>query len=67
MWAAKGTPPYTVYYWQADAVQGQASAVSVTRQVLRPIFITKTKIKTKMIPFRFIKTKTKTISFQKTK
>jgi len=33
----------------------------------RRIFVTKTKIKTKMIPFRFIKTKTKTISFQKTK
>jgi len=31
----------------------------------RPICVTKTKIKTKIIPFRFIKTKTKTISFQK--
>jgi len=31
----------------------------------RPILVMKTKIKTKMTPFRFIKTKTKTISFQK--
>jgi len=37
----------------------------VNLRVTRPIFVTKTKIKTKMIPFRFIKTKTKTISFQK--
>jgi len=33
----------------------------------RPIFGTKTKIKTQMISFRFIKTKTKTISCQKRK
>lgn len=30
-WAAKGTPPYTVYYWLADAVHGQADAISVIR------------------------------------
>jgi len=33
----------------------------------RSIFVTKTKIKTKIISFRFIKTRIKTISFQKTK
>jgi len=30
-WAAKGTPPYTVRYWLADAVRGQEDAVSVIR------------------------------------
>jgi len=30
-WAAKGTPPYTVRYWLADAVGGQADAVSIVR------------------------------------
>jgi len=30
-WAAKGTPPYTVYYWLADVVHGEADASSVIR------------------------------------
>lgn len=32
-WAAKGTPPYTIRYWLADVVHGQANAVAITRQV----------------------------------
>jgi len=30
-WAAKGSPPYTVKYWLADAVRGESDAISVTR------------------------------------
>lgn len=32
-WAAKGTPPYTLHYWLADADAG-ADAISVVRQVV---------------------------------
>ena len=32
-WAAKGTPPYTIHYWLANAVLGQANVTSVVRQV----------------------------------
>jgi len=30
-WAARGSPPYTVHYWLADAARGQEDVVSVVR------------------------------------